>query len=370
MGNQHPERVAVAMSGGVDSSVTAALLRREGYDVVGFTMRLGSSSGDWEARNACCGLTEVHDARRVADTLGIPHYVLNQAAPFEKLVIDDFVDEYRRGRTPNPCIRCNQHIKFATFLDHARAFGCGQVATGHYARLAWQPERGRYGLRRGLDPGKDQSYVLHTLTQEQAAHTLLPLGGYAKAEVRAIAAELGLATAAKPDSQEICFVEDGAYADFVKQRAPEAAREGQIVTPDGQRLGTHAGIIHFTVGQRKGLGLAAGEPLIVSELRAESNEVVVEPAATAGRRRFEVAKVNWLSLAAPVAPLAAGVQVRYRMQPLPAVIEPSGELVRVVLPEPVRGVSPGQAAVFYDSDGWVLGGGTIARVLREEEGAR
>jgi len=355
-------RLAVAMSGGVDSSVAAALLCDAGWDVVGFTMRLGTSNeAGWEATNACCGLTELHDARRVADRLGIPHYVLNHAETFERLVILDFIDEYRHGRTPNPCIRCNQHLKFATFLDHARAFGCEGVATGHYARLK-KAESGRWELWRGLDPGKDQAYVLHTLTQEQMAAARFPLGELTKPEVRELAAKYGLPTADKPDSQEICFVADGKHAEFVAQHAPEAAEPGNIVTLDGEVIGRHRGLAWYTVGQRRGLGLAGGEPQFVVELRADRNEVVVAPEAEAGRTRFRASPFGFVSRPPSDEAFEALVQVRYRMTPVPCRIQPRDGSGLAELATPLRGLAPGQAAVFYDGQGRVLAGGTIAEV--------
>lgn len=359
----HPRgKLAVAMSGGVDSSVAAALLCHAGWDVVGFTMRLGTGSeAGWEATNACCGLSELHDARRVADRLGIPHYVLNQTAAFERLVIADFIDEYRRGRTPNPCIRCNQHIKFASFLEHAHAFGCEAVATGHYARLR-QAESGRWELWRGSDPQKDQSYVLHTLTQAQMAASRFPLGELTKPEVRRLAESFGLPTADKPDSQEICFVADGKHAEFVARHAPDAARPGDIVDLDGRVLGRHRGLAHYTVGQRRGLGLDGGEPQFVVELRAVPNQVVVAPEASAGRSVLRVAPLQFVSRAPSAAPFEALVQVRYRMQPVRCLLTPEGECGQAVIEKPLRGLAPGQAAVFYDGEGRVLAGGTIAEV--------
>jgi len=359
----HPEgKLAVAMSGGVDSSVAAALLGDAGWDVVGFTMRLGTGGeSGWEATNACCGLSELHDARRVADRLGIPHYVLNQTAAFERLVIADFVDEYRRGRTPNPCIRCNQHLKFASFVEHARAFGCQAVATGHYARLRQSPG-GRWELWRGIDPGKDQSYVLHTLTQEQMAAARFPLGELTKPAVRALAASFGLPTADKPDSQEICFVAAGRHAEFVAERAPSAAEPGDIVGLDGQVLGRHRGLAYYTVGQRRGLGLPGGEPQFVVELRADRNEVVVAPEAEAGRTQFRIAPLGFVSRPPADEPFEALVQVRYRMTPVPCRLSPRGDFGHVELTSPLQGLAPGQAAVFYDGSGRVLAGGTIAEV--------
>lgn len=344
------------MSGGVDSSVAAALLCRAGHEVIGLTMRLGSHDG-WEATRACCGLTELHDARRVADRLEIPHYVLDHTLEFERDVVRDFVDEYARGRTPNPCVRCNQHLKFAALLDRARAFGCSHVATGHYGRLGLDQVRGRYTLQRAADPDKDQSYVLGTMTQAQLAGVMLPLGGYTKPEVRDVARELGLATADKAESQDLCFVTAGKYADLVAQRRPEAVQPGPIVDPAGRQLGTHQGLAHYTVGQRKGLGLASEEPLYVAELRAADNTLVVAPADLAGRCAFDLAEVNWVSQAATRDAVAGRVQFRYRMAPVGARLQGS----RIELNEPQRGIARGQLAVLYDGAGYVLAAGTIAQ---------
>ncbi|MBI2301778.1 MAG: tRNA 2-thiouridine(34) synthase MnmA [Armatimonadetes bacterium] len=366
MPNPPHHRVAVAMSGGVDSSVAAALLCDAGWEVVGLTMRLGSSAG-WEATHACCGLTELHDARRVADKLGIPHYVLNHAERFEAEVIADFVDEYARGRTPNPCIRCNQHIKFATFLDHARAFDCTHVATGHYARIHPNADTFRYELWRGADTAKDQSYVLHTLTQAQLAAALFPLGSFTKPMVRAVAAELDLPVADKPESQDLCFVAEGGYAQFVAERRPDAAIPGPILDRDGRLIGTHRGLVQYTVGQRHGLGVAGDAPLYVSEIRAPENALVVEPAATAGRRACRVSELMWVSHAPTDEPLRCLAMVRYRMMALPAVLEPAAGGAILTFDEPLRGISPGQSAVCYDEQGRVLAGGVIAEVRREAE---
>ncbi len=358
----HPEgKLAVAMSGGVDSSVAAALLCDAGWDVVGFTMRLGTGGeSGWEATNACCGLSELHDARRVADRLGIPHYVLNQTAAFERLVIADFVDEYRRGRTPNPCIRCNQHLKFASFVEHARAFGCQAVATGHYARLRQSPG-GRWELWRGIDPGKDQSYVLHTLTQEQMAAARFPLGELTKPAVRALAASFGLPTADKPDSQEICFVAAGRHAEFVAERAPSAAEPGDIVGLDGQVLGRHRGLAYYTVGQRRGLGLPGGE---------RSSWWSYAPTGTRSWWRRRPRRPHAVPhRAARIRQPATGRRtVRgsrpgpHRMTPVPCRLSPRGDFGHVELTSPLQGLAPGQAAVFYDGSGRVLAGGTIAEV--------
>lgn len=348
------------MSGGVDSSVAAALMHRAGCEVIGITMRL--SDGDWEAHNACCGLSELHDARRVADKLGIRHYVLNHAREFRRGVIDDFVREYAAGRTPNPCVRCNQHIKFATFLAHARALGCSHVVTGHYARIT--REAGRWTLWRGRDHAKDQSYVLWPMTQEQLGAALFPLGDLTKPEVRALAASLGLPTADKPESQDICFVNGEGHAAFVARYRPEAAEPGPIVDATGRRLGRHRGLVHYTIGQRQGLGLVASEPFYVTEIRAADNTVVVAPAAEAGRSRFTLSEVNWVSAPPAREPIDALVQIRYRAEPVPGRLDPHrGE---VELAEPQRGISPGQSAVLYDRDGRVLVGGIIAAVAAPE----
>ncbi|MBX5465647.1 MAG: tRNA 2-thiouridine(34) synthase MnmA, partial [Clostridia bacterium] len=279
-------RVVAAMSGGVDSSVAAALLVRQGYEVIGVTMQI------WQARDpaeearlgGCCSLGAVADARRVAELLGIPYYVLNLQEAFRRAVIDDFVREYARGRTPNPCIVCNREIKFAALLERARELGAEYVASGHYARAGWDAGRGRWVLRRGRDARKDQSYVLYPLEQEQLAHVLFPLGGMEKAETRRLAAELGLPVAAKPESQEICFVRDGDYAAFLEGEIPDRFRPGPIVDRRGRLLGTHRGLPRYTVGQRRGLGVAAREPLYVLEVDAERNRLVVGTAAEAGRR--------------------------------------------------------------------------------------
>lgn len=355
------------MSGGVDSSVAAALLVEAGHTVLGFTLRLGHE-GDGHGRS-CCGLADVHDARRVADSLGIDHYVLDLSEVFEREVIADFVAEYARGRTPNPCVRCNQHVKFARLLELARAFDCDQLATGHYARIEPHQSTGRWQLLRGRDTSKDQSYVLWPLTQAQFAATILPLGGLTKGEVRALAGRLGLSTADKPESQDLCFVA-GTPAEYVAARRPEAALPGEVVDPTGRVIGRHRGLAHYTVGQRKGLGLAGPEPLFVRELDAAGNRLVVAPAAAAACRRFGLDALNWVSAAPTGEPLRATAQVRYRMAPVACALSPTGASAAVTLDEPLRGVAPGQSAVFYDEAGRVLAGGTIAAGRDEESGQR
>jgi len=358
------------MSGGVDSSTVAALLVRQGKSVVGLTMQL------WNQRRLpelapdgptgrCCSIEDVYDARRVAEQIGIPYYVVNFEEEFEARVVKPFVAEYLAGRTPIPCTLCNNYIKFDRFLEMADSVGAEQIATGHYARMQYDGRRGRYQLLRGVDGSKDQTYFLFGLTQPQLARTLFPLGGLNKPQVRELANSLGLAVAEKPDSQEICFVPNGDYAAFLsaymKETGVEPARtEGEIVTVDGRSLGRHAGVHHFTVGQRRGLGVATGEPLYVIATDPESQRVVVGGNDLLLRGAFFARDVNWVSIAAPAEPVAASVKIRNKHAAAPARLLPTGEEARieVVFDEPQRAVTPGQAAVFYSGD-VVLGGGWI-----------
>lgn len=346
------------MSGGVDSSLAAALLVAEGREVVGVTLALAGEA------SRCCSLDDAEDARRVAERLGIRFYVANYRERFRREVIEAFADEYLAGRTPIPCVACNQRFKFHHLMERARALGAGSVATGHYARVARDPSTGRYRLLRGRDAHKDQSYYLFDLSQEQLARIEFPLGELDKAAVRARARELGLRTADKPESQEICFVPEGRYAQVVEAVRPERLPgAGEIVDELGRVLGRHPGIHHFTVGQRRGLGLASAERLYVKRIDAASNRIVVASVDALGAAGARLARVSWISGRVPVAPVRASVQVRYRHAGAPAKIEPQAADAAVVrFDEPVRAVVPGQAAVFYDGDE-VVGGGWIDEAL-------
>lgn len=358
------ERVIVAMSGGVDSSVAAALLVKAGYECIGVTMQLWSDDlPKGKNESGCCSLSAVEDARRVATKLGIPYYVVNFAHDFSEGVIRQFIDEYMRGRTPNPCIVCNELVKFGILLKKAQELDAHYVATGHYARVGFDDEWGRYVVRRGIDPAKDQSYTMHGLTQEQLSHMLTPLGDYTKDAIRGIARELGLVNAEKPDSQEICFVPDGDYKAFLRHVAPEAERPGQIVDTSGKVLGTHQGIAFYTIGQRKGLGIATGEPLYVVALDAETNTVVVGTADEVKGGGLVADTVNWVALPGLSGPREVMCQIRYHAPAVPAVIYPAEDgrvMTRFYAPQ--RAITPGQRVVWYEGD-VLLGGGIIERPI-------
>jgi tRNA-specific 2-thiouridylase len=355
------ERVVVAMSGGVDSSVCAALLQEQGYEVIGMTMKLWDGPDTSHASHkTCCTLDDVSDARRVATQLGIPFYVVNFKARFAQHVVQYFVDAYQQGYTPNPCVQCNRHLKFTALRQRARQLGARWVATGHYATVQ-QGADGRYYIQRGLDPGKDQSYFLFDLSQEQLQQTLLPLGAYHKDEVRRLATRLALLVAHKPESQEICFIPDGDYRPFMRARLADAAWvPGPIVNMAGEYLGIHHGLPLYTVGQRRGLGVAASQPLYVTQIRPAQNTLVVGRRHEAVQATCTVERVNWMC-APPSSPLATTVQIRYRHRPVPAQVSLlAADRVHVVFAEPQFAVTPGQAAVFYAQD-TVIGGGWIAR---------
>ena len=352
------------MSGGVDSSVAAALLAEQGHEVIGVSMQLydqsdGNASGSGAASfGTCCTIDDLHDARRVASTIGIPHYILNFENRFDEQVVSNFIREYAAGRTPIPCSHCNADLKFSTLLDRALGFGADALATGHYARVE-QDRNGRYLLRRGIDTSKDQTYFLFSLTQEQLARACFPVGHLPKEAVREHARRLQLRVAAKPDSQEICFVPDGDYAAFIERAVPELRKPGGIVNASGELLGTHAGVHRFTVGQRKGLGLSTREPVYVLEIRADASQVVVGPREALDRRTLTASQVNWISGEAPGDWLPVSAQIRHRHLPAAGRVRAvDAARAEVEFDEPQSAITPGQAVVFYQDD-VVIGGGWI-----------
>lgn len=353
------EKVLVAMSGGVDSSVAAYLLQQQGYACIGVTMRLYENETAGIPRgHTCCSLDDVEDARAVAYDLGMPYYVLNFTEEFDEKVIRKFVQVYQNGGTPNPCIDCNRYLKFDHLLNRARELGCDYIATGHYVQR-WQDENGRWGLRKNDDPGKDQSYVLYSLTQDQLAHTLFPLGGMHKDAVRAIAEEQGLCNARKHDSQDICFVPDGDYAAAVERLTGAHSEPGRFVDAHGNVLGMHRGIIHYTIGQRRGLGIAAEAPLYVCGIDVPNNEVVLGRNADLFSTELDASGCNWISGDVPQQPLRVTARIRYRQPEQPCTVTATGaDTVHVSFETPQRAITRGQAVVFYDGE-TVLGGGTI-----------
>ncbi len=366
-----PKTIAVAMSGGVDSSTVAAMLRAEGHEVVGLTMQLwnqrrlaGHEGMPESVQGRCCSLDDVYDARRVAETIGIPYYVVNHEERFERDVVRPFVEQYLSGRTPIPCSLCNNHLKFDQLLIVAQQIGADALATGHYARVEFDPVLERWLLKRPTDRSKDQTYFLFGLTQDQLSRTLFPLGGMMKPEVRELARQHGLALAQKPDSQEICFVPGGDYKKFLDaylaeqgEALPDTA--GELVTTDGTVIGEHGGIHNFTVGQRKGLGLATGSPLYVIQIKGDAHQVVVGQQEDLYTRTLRTHRVNLISVEDLQHPTRTTVKIRHRHEGAPALIEKSGaDEILVTFDEPQRAVTPGQAAVFYDGD-TVIGGGWI-----------
>jgi tRNA-specific 2-thiouridylase len=358
-----PKKVIVAMSGGVDSSVAALLLKQEGHDVVGVTMRLYSiEEKDLPTYyKGCCSLDDVEDARRVCEMLGVPHYVFNVQREFQAHVIDYFLSEYHRGRTPHPCIACNDRIKFSFLMQRAHYLGAKYVATGHYARIDNRPDG--YHLLKAADSSKDQSYVLYGMGQEQLASTLMPVGWLPKPEIRQLAVEAGFPNAAKPDSQEICFIPLGDYRKFLQDRI--STKPGRLVDTQGQVLGEHRGIEFFTIGQRKGLGVTSTQPLFVTAIDPDSGDVTLGPESELMQTELWAEQVNYISGQAPAAGTEVAVKIRYKSQETPARLYPQAGGLMVRFDQPQRAVTPGQAVVFYQGDE-VIGGGRIGRLQSRE----
>ena len=352
-------KALIAMSGGVDSAVAAYLMQRDGWDCIGCTMKLfQNEDAGIEREKTCCSLDDVEDARAVAFRMGIPHYVFNFSDEFREKVIEKFIRAYQQGRTPNPCIDCNHYLKFSRLYHRARELGCDAVVTGHYARI--EEEDGLWRLKKALDPDKDQSYVLYHLNQEQLAHTRFPLGGMTKTETRALAQTQGFVNARKPDSQDICFVPDGDYARVIELRTGQIPPPGDFVDCAGRVLGRHRGILHYTVGQRRGLGLSFDQPYYVVRIDAAANTVTLGPKEALFSRTALVESFHWISGRTPAAPIRCAVKIRYRHSEQPCLLTPLEDgRVRLDFDTPQRAVTPGQSAVAYDGDE-VLGGGELA----------
>ena len=354
------KKVVVGMSGGVDSSVAACLLKEQGYEVIGVTMQIwqDESHEEIEKKGGCCGLSAVDDARRVAAMLDIPYYVMNFKSEFKRDVIDYFVREYLAGRTPNPCIACNRYVKWESLLTRSIQIGADYIATGHYARICELPN-GRYAIRNSVTAKKDQTYALYNLTQEQLKRTLMPIGDYTKEQVRKIAEDIGLMVAGKPDSMEICFVPDNDYASFIEKETGVTSVPGDFVDVDGNVIGKHKGVIHYTVGQRKGLGIALGKPAFVVAIRPEQNQVVIGEDRDVYTERLYANNLNFMSVGNITEPVHVKAKIRYSHEGAYCTVRKiDSDTIECIFDQPVRAVTPGQAVVLYDGE-YVLGGGTI-----------
>lgn len=354
-------KVVVGMSGGVDSSVAAYLLKEQGYDVIGVTMQIWQDETQEvkEDHGGCCGLSAVDDARRVAQALGIPYYVMNFKEEFNQYVIDYFIKEYQKGRTPNPCIACNRYVKWESLLNRSLQLGANYIATGHYANIVKHPETHRYTLKTSVTAHKDQTYALYNLTQEQLAHTLMPVGQYTKDEIREIAEKIGLCIAHKPDSQEICFIPDHDHGRFIEEETKKLAPRGHFVDQQGNILGEHQGLIRYTIGQRKGLGIALGKPMYVVALRPETNEVVLGESEEIFTNTLYATDLNFMMIEDLKGCMKVKGKIRYSQIPASCTIRKIDEdTLECVFDEPQRAITPGQAVVFYDGE-YVVGGGTI-----------
>jgi tRNA-uridine 2-sulfurtransferase len=355
------KKVMRGMSGGVDSSVAAALLLEQGYEVIGVTLQIWQDMSEEikKSEGSCCSLSAVDDARRVANKLGIPYYVLNFKDIFNKTVIEYFKEEYFKGRTPNPCIACNRHVKWQAMLDKAVSMGIDYIATGHYAKVVYDAASNRHILKKSVTDKKDQTYALYNLTQEQLSRTLMPVGDYPKDKIREMAKEMGLSVASKPDSQEICFIHDNDYGRFLSENSDKKIIPGKFVDTNGNVLGDHKGIVHYTIGQRKGLGMTFGKPMFVVALDVKNNRVVLGDDSEVFSNSLIASDLNFISIEKPVDGMRVNAKIRYSAKESPAIINLLDDnKVKVTFEVPQRAITPGQAVVFYDADA-VVGGGTI-----------